>query len=65
MPLITFLVKLDTVDICMTLVAIFMFIRVRFCDKKQLIHSLFLTILDRLSGLEVRRRMYQYDCHKK
>jgi len=34
MPLITFLVKLDTVDICMTLVAIFMFIRIGICDKK-------------------------------
>ena len=34
MPLITFLVEVDTVDICMTLVAIFMFIRTDFCGKK-------------------------------
>jgi hypothetical protein len=35
MPFFTFLVNLDTVDICMTLVAIFMFIRVAICDKSR------------------------------
>jgi hypothetical protein len=53
MPLITFLLELDTIDIFMTLVAIVMLMRRDMCDKKYLIHPLFLKVADRLSGIEV------------